>query len=1339
MANISETELQRRLRALEKGTSGSGTNTYVRDVDPYGSDYKEGDAWYNSATNNLWLFSNGWGLTFDKLHFRYADEVLNVDTSGHTALQSDITGFSPDPFTVGGVQKKWRGTLFGPANASTDSTDYTWSLTAGEDGYTPIKGFDYDDGDPGVDSYLHVKYSDDGGVTLTGNDGEDIGNWIGQYTDDVETDSLTPSFYTWAKFIPEKGVEYDDGIPAYFHIKYSNDGGVTFTATSGETIGNWIGTLVDSTAADSLVESDYTWVKFIPEKGTEYDDGDPGTSAYMHIKYSNDGGTTFTANGGEDLGNWIGTLVDETLLDSTDPADYTWAKFVPEKGVDYDDGGRVAQITIYQRSASTLSTPTGGSYNFDTNTVVTPSGWGNTIPAGTDPLYACLTIATVSGSQTSDTTLTWSNPEILVHNGIDGTLGTSVYTTNVFMRKASAPNTPVSNTGSFNFGANTLTAPTGSPSSDIWEISIPTGTDPLYASEATFSISGDTGTDTAVTWGSPRVIAQDGASGLDGLSTYLFSIFQRSLTTPSTPTGGSYNFTTNTPTVPSGWSESVPSGTDPLFVSSTLASVDGPTGTDNSLTWKTPVIMSQDGNDGSPGADGVDGNDGSTAYFHIKYSDDNGVTFTGNGGEDVGAYIGTYSDHTAADSTVLSDYTWKKIVGETPSFERYYTTTAGLASEIGDPTTPGSGVTWVLTTGSAPATAYWIAERYTINGVTSDWQIYPVQAKDGGLPFIKASMLSTTAPTLGDSTWISHAILAVEAWTGRDYSTQKEFGYGTVVVIDYNNGVTLSGRYIRLPNGNDDWVAPGTFIDGDLIVDGTIAASHIQATSIDATKLVISGTNAIDAGTVGADPVGSASTAQTNAASDATTKANDAQTNAEATASGDATAKVAVVTGNIYTTGTTTIDGGKVTTGSISSDQIDANTITANEIASGAITADLIDINNYIEFSADASGLRFTKTGLADTTEGLYLGRGLNPTGSSIAGIHVGDASRSFYADTDGNVRLQNVDIYVGPAGSPSEFTSSGTFEIPAATTTLNITLIGGGGGGPTNAAGDLATSHRVNGGAGSASTIHFYTGSNGTGTLISASTITATGGAGGVWSVGPNNSSSDGAAGEDSSAGAGGQGGVGTAAPGNGSRGSGGGSGGSEPFNYSNNAPSYNGGMAGQTVSYSIVRPPTANSMVITLGAGGAGGVPLPNNTPTGPGPRNGAIVDGGDGGMGYASIADPLLSSNSIDLEQMELDIQALQGGGGTDLSGTADASGVMTHNFNTGANGGTAPSGTGLFVLYGGSSYKINGYVNTGSSSGTGTVSEYSTVLGTVGFHWSGIGGSGLYNYYWWRWNV
>ena len=65
--------------------------------------------------------------------------------------------------------------------------------------------------------------------------------------------------------------------------------------------------------------------------------GVDGKTQYWHIKYSDDGGVTFTANSGETLGAWIGTYVDFNEADSTDPTKYTWKKFTEDVEEELED------------------------------------------------------------------------------------------------------------------------------------------------------------------------------------------------------------------------------------------------------------------------------------------------------------------------------------------------------------------------------------------------------------------------------------------------------------------------------------------------------------------------------------------------------------------------------------------------------------------------------------------------------------------------------------------------------------------------------------------------------------------------------------------------------------------------------------------------------------------------------------------------------------------------------------------------------------------------------------------------------------------------------------------
>ena len=104
-----------------------------------------------------------------------------------------------------------------------------------------------------------------------------------------------------------------------------------------ETPDVYIGTYVDFNYADSNNPADYTWARFQGVQGEKGEQGIPGIGIdgktyYLHIKYSNDGGRTFTGNNGEDPGDWLGLLTDLNVNDSTNPADYKWSKTKGEQG-----------------------------------------------------------------------------------------------------------------------------------------------------------------------------------------------------------------------------------------------------------------------------------------------------------------------------------------------------------------------------------------------------------------------------------------------------------------------------------------------------------------------------------------------------------------------------------------------------------------------------------------------------------------------------------------------------------------------------------------------------------------------------------------------------------------------------------------------------------------------------------------------------------------------------------------------------------------------------------------------------------------------------------------------
>lgn len=139
------------------------------------------------------------------------------------------------------------------------------------------------------------------------------------------------------------GKDGTNGKTSYFHIKYSPVENPTSSQMS-EIPNTYIGTYVDYTEPDSTDPSKYTWYRFQGLQGAQGTQGIPGTNgtdgktSYLHIKYSNDGGKTFTANAGETVGDYIGTCTDYNQADPTTVSSYTWAKIKGDTGSKGDKG-----------------------------------------------------------------------------------------------------------------------------------------------------------------------------------------------------------------------------------------------------------------------------------------------------------------------------------------------------------------------------------------------------------------------------------------------------------------------------------------------------------------------------------------------------------------------------------------------------------------------------------------------------------------------------------------------------------------------------------------------------------------------------------------------------------------------------------------------------------------------------------------------------------------------------------------------------------------------------------------------------------------------------------------
>lgn len=248
-----------------------------------------------------------------------------------------------------------------------------------------VKGTPGPKGEDGKTSYFHVKYSDDGGMTFTDNAGEKAGAYIGTYTDHIKADSNIVSDYTWVK------IEGKDGVSPTITVTKEN--GVVTIVTKDES-------------------HTYTQKILDGTNGTPGANGTNGQTTYFHLKYSNDGGKTFTSNNGEDVGDYFGTYTDFVKEDSDSVEDYTWVKIKGDDGRDGTngtngkDGKGISKIqTFYQANNSTS-----GIYTYT-------SGWSETFTA---PSSNSKYLWTYQKTTYTDGSTETTTPHIIGSYGKDG-------------------------------------------------------------------------------------------------------------------------------------------------------------------------------------------------------------------------------------------------------------------------------------------------------------------------------------------------------------------------------------------------------------------------------------------------------------------------------------------------------------------------------------------------------------------------------------------------------------------------------------------------------------------------------------------------------------------------------------------------------------------------------------------------------------------------------------------------------------------------------------------------------------------------------------------------------
>ena len=471
-----------------------------------------------------------------------------------------------------------------------------------------------------------------------------------------------PSIYTWVKVVGEQGIAGEpgkNGLTSFFHVRYADVPNPTANQLRKDT-GKYIGTYVDYILEDSTDPTKYTWRKFQGDDGEDGADGTPGENgvngetSYLHIAYatSADGKTGFSTTNAVDK-TYIGQYVDFTKADSTNPAKYRWSKFQGSKGDKGDPGEQGLRGLQGDKGDQEIQGPKGESGKSTYTHIAYANSSDGKVSfsvSDSDRDYVGMYVDEVVADSTDPTKYAWSKIK-----GADGTQGIqgkpgadgkTPYFHIAYATSADGKTgfSITESTGKTYIGVYTdyTKADSTDPSKYKWtKIQGPQGLRGLQGEKGDQGIQG------------PK-----GADGKDGKTTY----FHIKYSAVSNPTSASQM--TETPSKYIG-----------TYVDFTQTDSDDP----KKYSWQQ--LEGSQGPQGKQGISGTNGADGKTSYLHIKYSNDGGKTFTGNSGEDIGAYIGTCVDYAKDDPTSVGMYKWAKIKGE-----------AGAKGDKGDTGASGKGV-----------------------------------------------------------------------------------------------------------------------------------------------------------------------------------------------------------------------------------------------------------------------------------------------------------------------------------------------------------------------------------------------------------------------------------------------------------------------------------------------------------------------------------------------------------------------------------------------------------------------------------------------------------------------
>ena len=469
------------------------------------------------------------------------------------------------------------------------TNDPTWKLKRDGDGYLAGKNIVWDkNGNVTFGDKVKIKW---GSVTDTP---DDFGSGTSVFTSTVfKRTNTKPSKPTGGSFsnpLPDD-TTWTDGIP---------DGSEIL----------WAATRVF--ASDGGHRQQTEWVG--PSQMTDTETLDVEFSSVA----VNPGNPTDNPNNWKNEGDsntiWMATA---TITNGVKSA-WTITKIKGEDGTDGTDGVGVFKSTVFKRTNTILTAadkPVGGSFS---NPV--PTGWSDGIPAGEEILWASTATFSSDGSKDVD----WSTPaqmtdthdfEIIYSSketpaapggnfakDADGEITEWLKSnpdwtddgveSSIWMATIKAANGVWGDWSVTKIkgekGEDGVNGVDGIDGKDGTSISVagyfdteeelwaafPNGPDPVTNA---YVVNGD-----LYVWASGSWKNVGKFTGNDGVSTFKSTVFKRTNSTPSKPTGGSYASPT-----PQGWSDGIPAGEEILWASTATFSSDG----SKDVDWTTPAQM----------------------------------------------------------------------------------------------------------------------------------------------------------------------------------------------------------------------------------------------------------------------------------------------------------------------------------------------------------------------------------------------------------------------------------------------------------------------------------------------------------------------------------------------------------------------------------------------------------------------------------------------------------------------------------------------------------------------------------------------------------------------------